>query len=493
MTKLDAALWRDMMTYLRDRHGSLCRQWFEELEPMSLESGTLKVRTTTGVQQKYLQNKCVEQFTEAAQAVTNALVAVLFVNGEASSPPSNGSTQGNGSHNAGASASPPLPAERPEPTPREMDFAPSRPGAPAVDSPRRSSDEPRDAEHLLSPDYSFNTFVTGPENNLAYAASVAVANQPGTVYNPLFIHGGVGLGKTHLLQAVCQQVLTRDPGARVCYLSCDTFVNDFLDCVQNGQMQDFRSRYRHVDLLVIDDIQFLANRERTQEEFFHTFNELYQSKRQIILSSDCPPAEIPRLEERLVSRFQWGLVADVARPTFETRVAIVKAKAKLRGIELPDEVSSLIAERIESNARELEGAITLLQAQAAAKGVPISAQLAYEVLGHLGLDPRTGQVTLQLIIEAVTKHYDVKLSDLQSKRRQKSIAEPRQVCMWLARKRTRFSLQEIGAYFGGRDHTTVMHSIRTVDDRNAEDPVFAHNVNRMDDYITRQGSGSTGS
>ncbi|MEX2216684.1 MAG: chromosomal replication initiator protein DnaA [Phycisphaeraceae bacterium] len=489
MTKLDAALWRDMMTYLRDRHGSLCRQWFEELEPVSLELGTLKVRTTTGVQQKYLQNKCVTQFTEAAQAVTGALVAVLFVNGEL--PAAYSSGNGNG-HDPVRVAAPSRP-DRPEPTPREMDFAPSRPGAPAVDSPRRTSDQPRDAEHLLSPDYAFNTFVTGPENNLAYAASVAVANQPGTVYNPLFIHGGVGLGKTHLLQAVCQSVLVRDNGARVCYLSCDTFVNDFLDCVQNGQMQDFRARYRHVDLLVIDDIQFLANRERTQEEFFHTFNELYQSKKQIILSSDCAPAEIPRLEERLVSRFQWGLVADVSRPTFETRVAIVKAKAKLRGIELPEEVVTLIAERIESNARELEGAITLLQASAASKGLPITAQLAYEVLGHLGLDPRTSQVTLQLIIEAVTKHYDVKLSDLQSKRRQKSIAEPRQVCMWLARKRTRFSLQEIGAYFGGRDHTTVMHSIRTVDERNGHDPTFAHNVTRMDDYITRQGPMSSGS
>jgi chromosomal replication initiator protein len=479
MTKLDPTLWRDMMSYLRDRHAPLCRQWFEELEPYSFESGTLRVRTINSVQRDYLQKKCVGQFTEAAQAVTRALVAVQFVCVD-------GPAQAKLSAKRNGLAAPPGAAPEPATNehellgpPRELVTPPQAKAMPA------GHEEEHHDQLLLSPDYSFATFVTGPENQLAHAASVAVSNQLGTAYNPLFIHGGVGLGKTHLLQAICQAVLARDPGMRICYLSCERFVNDFLNAVQTGQMQDFRTRYRNLELLVIDDIQFLAGRERTQEEFFHTFNELYQSKKQIVISSDRPPGEIAKLEERLVSRFQWGLVTDVAKPTYETRVAIVRAKAQLRHVNLPDEVIAFIAKSIESNARELEGAITKLQAVAATRSTSITLDLAYDVLGA-GHDPRTSQVTLQNIIEAVTQHYDVKLSDLQSKRRQKSIAEPRQVCMWLARKRTRFSLQEIGGYFGGRDHTTVMHSIRTVEERLGIDAGFAQAVERMEDYITRQ-------
>ncbi len=483
MAKIDPTLWHKLMDSLRQRHPTLCRQWFEELEPLSLESGTLLVRTSNSVQQRYLQGKCVPQFTEAAQTVTGKLVAVTFINAGDIAP----RTPGNGSGHHAPRPEETLHDERESLLARAPEQLPAQPrhGDTSPHAGDTSNQPNREDEGDLVPDYAFSTFVVGPENQLAYAAAIAVSRQLGTAYNPLFIHGGVGLGKTHLLQAICQSVIQRDPGLRICYLSCDRFVNDFLDCVQKGEMAGFRHRYRHVDLLVIDDIQFLANRERTQEEFFHTFNELYQAKKQIVLSSDCPPAEIPKLEERLVSRFQWGLVADVAKPTFETRVAIVRAKARLRGQELPEDVINFIAERFESNARELEGAINTLQAHAQTKERPITIELAREVIGGNHFDTRSAQVTLQTIIEAVTRHYDVKLSDLQSKRRQKSIAEPRQVCMWLARKRTRFSLQEIGGYFGGRDHTTVMHSIRTVDDRIGLDPSFAHAVNRMEEFISR--------
>ncbi len=490
MAKMDSMLWHELMGNLRTRHAAICRQWFEELEPVTLESGTLVVRTSNSVQQTYLQSRCLSQFIEAAQAVTGKLIGVTFVNGNGPTPaPVVPPQAGPESPRTTGQARPPHRAisERGlhEPNPETIALR-SNNGAPPNGNAARFEAEHRFNQIILSPDYSFATFVTGPENSLAHAASVAVANQPGNAYNPLFIHGGVGLGKTHLLQAVCQAVTQRDPNMRICYLSCERFINDFLDCVQNGLMQDFRARYRNVDLLVIDDIQFLSKLERTQDEFFHTFNELYQAKKQIVLSSDRPPSEIQELEERLVSRFQWGLVADVSRPTYETRVAIVRAKAKLRGLEMPDDVINFIAERIESNARELEGAISSLQANAAARNQSITAELAYEVLGGSVVDPRTSQVKLQTIIDAVTAHYNVKLSELQSKSRQKSIAEPRQVCMWLARKRTRFSLQEIGGYFGGRDHTTVMHSIRTVDERIAEDADFGHAMAHLDNDITRR-------
>ncbi len=250
-------------------------------------------------------------------------------------------------------------------------------------------------------------------------------------------------------------------------------------------MNEFRHRYRHVDVLVIDDIHFLANRERTQEEFFHTFNALYQSNRQIILSSDSPPAEIPQLEERLVSRFQWGLVAHVSKPCYETRVAIIRAKAKVRGLVMPDDVVSYIANRIDSNARELEGAINTIQGHSVLQNRPIDMALAHAAMGDSELQSIGSQITLTNIINAVTAFYSVKLSDLQSKRRHKSITGPRQVCMWLARKRTRFSLEEIGAYFGGRDHTTVMHSIKTVDEHMSKDPSFASQIETLTQQISK--------
>ena len=460
------------MDYLRRRHAPICRQWFEELQPLGLDSGLLKVYIDNSVQRNYLQRKCLEQFNEAAQATTGALVAVRFV-GDKEEPIDTATTPQpalvNHEHTASVAVTDP-PQANPNTTYEN---------ASQLEYPIGSQFD----QIVLSPDYSFDNFVTGPANNLAYAASVAVANQPGITYNPLFIHGGVGLGKTHLLQAICQTIIQNNASMRICYLSCDTFMNQFIDCVQRGKMSQFRHHYRQVDLLVIDDIHILANRERTQEEFFHTFNALYQSSRQIVLSSDSPPAQIPQLEERLVSRFQWGLVAQITKPDYETRVAIVRAKAQLREIEIPDQVIEYIANRIESNARELEGAITTIQGHAALQHRPIDLTLAYEALGEPVSKESPTQVTLQDIIEAVTAFYNVKLSDLQSKRRHKSIAGPRQVCMWLARKRTRFSLEEIGGYFGGRDHTTVMHSVKTVEDRIATDPETAQQIQQIDDQI----------
>lgn len=463
MAAPETTLWRDIMAYLRSKHAPICRQWFDDLEPRELHGGLLQVRTNNTIQRNYLQSRCLDQFNEAAQNATGALVAVRFVTEEETV-----TVESNSASATTAVADPPRRRAQP--------------------SQRLFEDDLGDTydQIVLSPDYCFDNFITGPTNHLAYAASVAVANQPGVAYNPLFIHGGVGLGKTHLLQAICQTIIHGNPSMRICYLSCDAFTNHFLECVEHGQMHEFRNRYRNVDMLVIDDIQILTNRERTQEEFFHTFNALYQANKQIVLSSDSPPSEIPQLEERLVSRFSWGLVAQITRPDYETRVAIVRAKAKIRGLELPDDVVSYVATKIESNARELEGAITTLQGHAVLQNQPPTVALAQQALGDTsGSTGGPTQITLQQIIDAVTRYYNVKLSDLQSKRRHKSITEPRQVCMWLARRRTRFSLEEIGGYFGGRDHTTVMHAIKTIDDRRDAEPGFLRQVDELDERITR--------
>jgi chromosomal replication initiator protein len=354
-----------------------------------------------------------------------------------------------------------------------------------------SSERPAwlDEQMLLSPDYTFDSFIVGPSNRLPHAAALAVAAKPARAYNPYFIHGGVGLGKTHLLHAICQSLLKAQPNLRLCYISCNSFMDLFHEAVRAGRMTDFRNRFRTADVLVIDDIHFLSKHEQTQEEFFHTFNALYQLGKQIILSSDAAPNEIPDLEERLTSRFAAGMVARIDRPCFETRVSIVKAKAGLHGLELPDDVPPYIAAKVDSNIRELEGALTRVRGLAMANGQPISLELAKQAIDGDESDSRGGNApSLQSIIESVTRFYDVKLVDLLSKRRHKSIAMPRQVCMYLARKHTRFSLEEIGGYFGGRDHTTVMHAVRTIEQKAGLDQKLQAEVDRIEQDLLQRAS-----
>ncbi len=310
---------------------------------------------------------------------------------------------------------------------------------------------------ILNEDYVFENFVAGPSNKLAYAAAVAVADNPAQAYNPLFLHGSVGLGKTHLLQAICQRVLARKPETRIIYLSCETFVNQFISAVEAGDLEDFRYRYRHVDMLLIDDIHFLAKKERTQEEFFHTFNTLYHSRKQIVLSCDSPPREIPTLEDRLVSRFKWGLVLEIEEPDHETRVAIVRRKAERKNVQFPDGVCELIADNIATNIRELEGAVLRVIGYAALTNKPLTLDLAREALRDV-IQPKERKVTIETILRIVADHYGVKPSDITGKRRHKSVSQPRQVCMYLARRLTDYSLVEIGGQFGGRDHTTVIYA-----------------------------------
>jgi chromosomal replication initiator protein len=311
---------------------------------------------------------------------------------------------------------------------------------------------------VLNPKYTFDNFVVGPCNRFPHAAAMGAGESPGKSYNPFFLHGNVGLGKTHLLQSICVAILERWPEQRILYLSCETFVNHFINALENGDLQEFRHKYRSVDVLVVDDIHLLANKERTQEEFFHTFNTLYNAGKQIVLSSDSPPKEIPTLQERLVSRFKWGMVTEIEAPCYETRMAIVKRKSRERGAEMPDEVSQMIAEAIETNVRELEGAVTKLLGYASLTSQPVTPALAREALKDV-FQVRRGQPSMDDIIQVVTEHFSVKLSDLQSKKRTNSVAYPRQICMFLARKITRHSLEEIGGFFGGRDHSTVLYAV----------------------------------
>ncbi|MDY6913296.1 MAG: chromosomal replication initiator protein DnaA [Planctomycetota bacterium] len=417
MAVVEQALWQRIIQRVIAEGGNIIRPWFTKLDPISLEHGLLEIEVPTRREQSYCRRHAARLFTEAAQAATGRLVGVCFLTS----------------------------AQRPD----EQD------GSDATET---------EAETLFSPDYTFDSFVIGPCNRLAHAACLAVTESPGKTYNPLFIYGNVGLGKTHLLHAACRKIIDRCGGPRtsISLLSCETFVNHFIEAVERGQLHEFRYRYRHADLLVVDDIQFLAGHEQTQEEFFHTFNTLYQSQKQIILTSDRGPGQITDLEERLVSRFNWGLVARIDKPCYETRVAIVRKKARLRNIDLPEDVVCFIAGTIDSNTRELEGAIAKVAMLAQVSDRRIDLALAEEALGT---DPASQgrEITIEDILNAVMSRYGVRLADLQSKKRSRSIAFPRQICMFLARRLTRHSLEEIGGYFGGRDHTTVLHAHRTIE------------------------------
>ena len=320
----------------------------------------------------------------------------------------------------------------------------------------------RSSDVVLNPDYTFDKYVVGPCNRFAHAVAVGVSEAPGRNYNPFFIHGNVGLGKTHLLQSMCRAILDSDPQASILYLSCETFVNHFISALENGDLQKFRHKYRDVDVLVVDDIHILANKERTQEEFFHTFNALYNAGKQIVLSSDSPPKDIPSLQERLVSRFKWGLVTEIEPPCYETRMAILKRKCKERGGDLPDEVAKTLAERLDSNIRELEGAVNKLLGFSKLTGQPITPELARHCLQDL-FTIRRGPASLDDVATLVTAQFDVRLSELQSKRRTKAIAWPRQIAMYLSRRITGRSLKDIGGFYGGRDHSTVLHAIGKVE------------------------------
>jgi chromosomal replication initiator protein len=331
-------------------------------------------------------------------------------------------------------------------------------------APLRAAEAPRIAANL-NPRYRFESFVVGPSNQLAHAASIAAASNPGARYNPLFIYGGVGLGKTHLVNAIGHRVLEARPAARILYVSAERFTNEFIAALQNHKMDEFRDLYRtQCDVLLMDDIQFLAGRDQTMEEFFHTFNALYHSDKQIVVSSDVYPQQMKEMEERLISRFQWGMVADIQAPELDTRVAIVKKKAEQEHIDLPDEVAHFLAETVQSNVRELEGTLLRLAVKAELLKQPIELAFAREALRGTN-PPRESLTTVEDIQRAVCEYYNIRMSDLKSHRRHRSVAQPRMIAMYMCRQRLNTSYTELGDRFGGKDHTTVMSAVRKIEGR----------------------------
>ena len=320
----------------------------------------------------------------------------------------------------------------------------------------------------LNPKYTFENFVVGPNNNLAHAAAVAVAESPGKAYNPLFIYGGVGLGKTHLMHAVGHSVAKRFPSLKIEYVSTETFTNELINAIREDRMAEFRERYRSVDLLLVDDVQFIAGKERTQEEFFHTFNALFEAHKQIILSSDRPPKDILTLEARLRSRFEWGLITDIQPPDLETRIAILKMNAEQRGLRIGEDVLEYIARQVTSNIRELEGALMRVVAYASLNGVELTRQVAAKALSDI-FAPREVEVDPQEIVRVVAEHFGLRPEDLVGGGRRKEVVLPRQMAMFLVRELTRASLPEIGQLFGGRDHTTVLYAIQKVQELSESD------------------------
>lgn len=351
----------------------------------------------------------------------------------------------------------------------------SAPSAPRIVSPGSAQDVE------LNGKYTFDHFVAGPGTRFAYAASMAISESPAKTYNPLFIYGSVGLGKTHLMQAIAHKSQLVNPQRKVCYITSEKFTNQLISAIQSRTTQQFRARYRFVDILLIDDIHFIAGKESTQEEFFHTFNALYDAHKQIVVTSDRPPRDIPGLEERLVSRFGWGLVTDIQPPDYETRVAILQKKMEKETVLVPDDVVHFIAKRIKSNIRELEGALIRVVAYSSLTGAPIDLKLAQEILKDT-ITEEESKITINLIQKKVADYFNLKVSDMRMKSRVKSVAFPRHVAMYLVRELTGHSLPEIGEFFGGRNHTTVLHAYQKI----KEEMLVNSHVQNTIDFLIKQ-------
>jgi chromosomal replication initiator protein len=435
------------------------RIWLEHTEPLALSQDLLAVSAGSDFAAEWIEDKYGAILKDVALRLFGRPITISFQHQP---------------HPAGRAASGPGERVRaPEPAAGPATAVASAPVAGPAGPPVTAFGAP------LNERYTFERFVVGTNNQLSNAACRAVAEAPARMYNPLFIYGGVGLGKTHLMHAIGHVLLERDAGKRVAYVSSERFTNDLIASIQDGRMADFRRRYREVDLLLLDDVHFLGEKERTQEEFFHTFNALHDAQRQIVMTSDRPPKEIPGLEERLVSRFEWGLVTDIKPPDFETRVAILRKKAEDDQIALGDEVLDFIARNCRSNVRELEGAVIKLLAYSSLTRREVTTDLAREALGGVLVEGPAVAITTDLIRHRVAQEWGIAIEGLASKKRTKELTVPRQVAMYLIRELLDLSLVEIGALFGGRDHSTVIHSINKVEEELAADDSFHARVEAL--------------
>lgn len=412
-------IWRELQdSYRKEMNPVSYNTWIEPAKPLSFQNKQLIIEVPTMIQKNYWEKNLASKILETFYMMSGEEILPLFVTPDEAESLMKGQKE-----------------KQPE-----------------------VIEENNHSKALLNNKYTFDTFVIGKGNQMAHAAALVVAEDPGSIYNPLFFYGGVGLGKTHLMHAIGHQMLLKRPHAKIKYVSSENFTNDFITSIQKNRMEEFRNEYRTVDLLLVDDIQFLVNKEGTQEEFFNTFEELYRNNKQIVLTSDRLPNEIPTLPQRLVSRFAWGLSVDITPPDLETRTAILRKKAEAENLEIPDDTLSYIAGQIDSNIRELEGALVRVQAFAAIQSVDITTSLAAEALKALKSSQHLSQVSILKIQEDVAKYYHLQIKDLKGKKRVKNIVVPRQIAMYLSRELTDNSLPKIGAEFGGKDHTTVIHA-----------------------------------
>lgn len=422
--------------------------WIEQAKPINLIDGQLTIEVPSTLHKEYWEKNLATKIVETGFKLTGSEVTPIFI----------------------------VQNEKPTEEHRLTDTQ-------RLDPVISQLTKENSRKALLNPKYTFDTFVIGKGNQMAHAAALVVAEDPGSTYNPLFFYGGVGLGKTHLMHAIAHQMLLNNPNAKVKYVSSETFANDFINSIQNRTSENFRQEYRNVDLLLVDDIQFFAEKEGTQEEFFHTFNSLYNDGKQIVLTSDRLPNEIPKLQERLVSRFAWGLSVDITPPDLETRIAILRKKANAERLEIPDDTLSYIAGQIDSNIRELEGALVRVQAFATMHSQDITTSLAADSLKTLKPVGQANQLSILTIQEEVCNYYHIQLKDLKGKKRVKSIVVPRQIAMYLSREMTDNSLPKIGAEFGGKDHTTVIHSHEKIQQLLEHDPTIQKEVSEIKNLL----------
>ena len=435
--------------------------WFAPLRACAVDGHHITVEAPNEFCEVWLKDNYLSLLQDAVAVAAGCKLQVKF------KPPGMGPGAIHGSLAHPAAAAIPVPASAPVKT------------KPAETAHERAT---ANGDLLFNPKNTFDTFVVGTNNNFAHGAAFAVAKNPGKAYNPLFLYGGVGLGKTHLLHAIGQHVSASKKGARVAYVSSEKFTNEYIDAIQNNKLVAFRKKYRQTDVLLIDDIQFLAGKERIQEEFFHTFNALHESHKQIVLTCDRPASEIHGLEQRLVSRFEWGLVTDLQPPDIEMRLAILNKKAQLMSVTLPDDVINFLATRIRTNIRRLEGALIRVASYASLTGKKLTIEVVEGLLREILHEEGRLTISIEVIQKKVAEHFDIRLADMTSKRRPENIAFPRQIAMFLSRQMTESSLNTIGEAFGGRDHGTVLHACRLVKDRMEVDA----NVRQVVHYLEKQ-------
>lgn len=432
-----------------------CDTWLKPVKPLSLTESIFELGTPKGFMKEWIDSRYIPLLEAAAQKILGKAISVSIVNLDLQNEPLPDPSI--------VPQMPPIPKEakptkqETAPSPMQTSLLPDTP-PPACKETKTAAIPTIDDSFSLNPKYVFETFVTGNSNRFAHAAALAVAESPAQVYNPFFMYGGVGLGKTHLMHAIGHRILKNHPNLRVLYISSEKFTNELINSIRDGNPESFRQKYRNIDVLLVDDIQFLSKKEHTQEEFFHTFNTLHEANKQIIISSDRPPREIQTLEDRLRSRFEWGLITDIQAPDLETRIAILRKKALLENLNVPNDVMVYIASRIDNNIRELEGALIRVVAFASLNNQVITNELATEALKDVFPTGKTKQITLELIQEIVSSYFKIKIEDLLAKKRTRNLAFPRQIAMYLCRELTDISLPRIGEMFGGRDHTTVIHA-----------------------------------